>query len=135
LCNPPYFDRQSSIAANDQGREGALGEDTPLATWVKVAAKRLKPKGYAHFIHRADRLPDLLTAASRVLGSVQVLPLAPRTGRRAELVILRARKEGRAAFELLSPQILHDGAQHVSDAESYRPEIKAVLRDGAALTF
>jgi tRNA1(Val) A37 N6-methylase TrmN6 len=135
IANPPYFDRNSSVAARDLGREGALGEDTPLLVWMKVAAKRLKPRGYVHFIHRIERLPDLMAAVPSDLGSVQVLPLAPRVGRKAELVILRARKDGRAAFELFSPRILHRGERHERDGDSYMPEIKAVLRDGAALKF
>ena len=135
IANPPYFDRNSSVAARDLGREGALGEDTPLLVWMKVAAKRLKPRGYVHFIHRIERLPDLMAAVPSDLGSVQVLPLAPRVGRKAELVILRARKDGRAAFELFSPCILHRGERHERDGDSYMPEIKAVLRDGAALKF
>ena len=62
LANPPYFDRHASVAATNSGRETALGEATPLETWVKIAAKRLAPKGQAHFIHRAQRLPDLIRA-------------------------------------------------------------------------
>ena len=135
IANPPYFDRNASVAARDLGREGALGEDTPLSVWIKVAAKRLKPKGYLHFIHRIERLPDLMAAVPSDLGSIQVLPLTPRLGRKAELVILRARKDGRAAFELFSPCILHGGERHERDGDSYLAEIKAVLRDGAALKF
>lgn len=135
IANPPYFDRNASVAARNLGREGALGEDTPLSVWMSVAAKRLKPKGYVHFIHRIERLPDLMAAVPAVLGSIQVLPLAPRIGRKAELVIFRARKDGRAAFELFSPCILHCGERHERDGDSYMPEIKAVLRDGAALKF
>lgn len=135
IANPPYFDRNARVAARDHGREQALGEDTPLSVWMKVAAKRLKPKGYVHFIHRIERLPDLMSAIPADLGSIQVLPLAPRIGRKAELVILRARKDGRAAFELFSPRILHRGERHECDGDSYLPEIKAVLRDGAALQF
>ncbi len=135
IANPPYFDRSASVAAQNIGREGALGEDTPLSLWIKVAAKRLKPRGFLHVIHRIERLPELMTVVPKDLGSLQVLPLAPRVGRKAELVIFRARKDGRAAFELFSPCILHRGAKHERDGDSYLPEIKAVLRDGAGLTF
>jgi tRNA1(Val) A37 N6-methylase TrmN6 len=76
-----------------------------------------------------------LAALPSDVGSVQVLPLTPRIGRKAELIILRAKKDGRAAFELLSPCILHHGEKHERDGDSYVPEIKAVLRDGAGLRF
>lgn len=135
IANPPYFDRTASTAARDSGREIALGENTPLAVWVDTASRRLVSKGYATFIHRAERLPDLLFAMSGRLGSVQVLPLQPRIGRDANLVLVRARKGGRADFRLHAPVLLHDGAHHESDRESYTPAIRDVLRHGKALPF
>lgn len=135
LANPPYFDRDASIASKEPARETALGERTPLAKWVEIAARRLAPKGQAHFIHRVERLPDLIRALPHDMGGIEVLPIAPRTGRAAELVILRARKSGRGAFRLAAPMILHAGEAHLKDGDSYVPAIRAVLRDGAALPF
>ncbi len=135
ISNPPYFDRTRGTAAPDPTREAALGEETPLETWVDAGAKRLKPKGYMHLILKADRLADALAALDAHLGSIEVLPLAPRTGREAQLVILRARKEGRAALRLHAPVILHEGASHPGDREHYSPSIKAVLRCGKPLRF
>ena len=135
ICNPPYFDRTAGYAADDPGREGAMGEDTPLGTWIDIAARRLRPKGYLHLIHRADRLPELLSFAQDRLGSLEVLPLAPRIGRAAELVILRARKEGRAQFRLHAPEIIHSAPKHEADVEDYNPRISSVLRNGNALIW
>jgi tRNA1(Val) A37 N6-methylase TrmN6 len=135
LANPPYFDRATSVSSGDPARETAHGEHTPLHKWVKIAAKRLAPKGQAYFIHRAERLPDLIRALPADLGSVEVLPLAPRVGRAPELIILRARKNGRGAFRLLNTFVMHQGAAHGVDGDSYVPELRAVLRDGAALEF
>jgi len=135
VANPPYFDRRASRPASDQGRETALGETTTLSDWVKIAAKRLAPKGCAHIIHRAARLPDILAAMLGRLGSIEVLPLSPRVGRAAELVIVRGRKNGRAEFRLHPPLVLHTGAEHTVDRDSYVSTVKAVLRDGAALPF
>lgn len=135
LANPPYYDRAAGRAATDSGREVALGETTPLTDWVKVAAKRLAPKGYAHFIHRVERLPEILNTMSGRLGSIEVLPLCPRINRAVELVIVRGRKNGRGAFKLHAPLVLHRGPCHARDADSYVPPVKAALRDGAALGF
>ncbi|MEM1073086.1 MAG: methyltransferase [Pseudomonadota bacterium] len=135
LANPPYYNRAASRAASNAGREAALGEATSLEIWVKVAAKRLAPKGYGHFIHRVERLPDVLSAMSGRLGSIEVLPIAPRYDRRAELVIVRGRKNGRAAFKLHAPLILHEGPLHEKDGDSYIPRVRAALREGAALAF
>ncbi|MFW8635756.1 tRNA1(Val) (adenine(37)-N6)-methyltransferase [Cribrihabitans pelagius] len=135
IANPPYYRAGAHSPAQDAGRRTALGEATPLADWIGTAARRLAPKGYLHMIQRADRLPEMLTACEGRLGSVEVLPLAPRAGKAAELVILRARKEGRAAFRLHAPLVLHEGARHDGDGESYRPEVRTVLRGGAALDW
>ena len=135
IANPPYFDRAHGRPSADQNREEALGEVTPLATWVTAAAKRLKHRGYAYFIHRPERLPDLLSAAQQVLGSIEVLPLAPRSGRNASLILLRGRKGGRSPFRLHFPRILHRGATHVADEDDYTPEFSAIFRDAGSLEF
>lgn len=135
IANPPYYLPGTHSSANDSGRSIALGEGTPLEAWIDVAARRLAPRGYLHMIQKADRLPDMLVACAGRLGSLEVLPLAARVGRKAELVILRARKEGRSPFRLHAPLILHRGERHLVDEEHYLPEIAAVLRDGAPLPW
>ncbi|SLN22158.1 N5-glutamine S-adenosyl-L-methionine-dependent methyltransferase [Roseovarius litorisediminis] len=135
IANPPYFDRRSSTAAQDAGRETALGGETPLADWVKAAARRVAPKGYVTMIQRADRLPELLAAFSERLGSLEALPLIPRRGRSAPLVLLRGRKSGRAAFRLHDGWKLHKGKTHKHDGENYTKATACVLRNGSALPF
>lgn len=133
-ANPPYFNRARSDSAPDAGREAAMGEDTPLNLWIGVMAQRLRPGGHATMIHRAERLPDLLSAAeSTDLGSIEVLPLVPRRGQGARLVILQARKGGRADFRLHDGWVLHTGTEHTGDQENHTPATASVLRDGAAL--
>lgn len=134
LANPPYWRRASSIPAANDMREAALGEQTPLEVWITVGAKRLVPRGQLHIIHRAERLADILAALPRDMGSIEVLPVAARTGRAAERVIVRARKSGRADFCLHAPLILHRGATHL-DGDQYTDAVRAALRTGAALPF
>lgn len=133
IANPPYYLRSNGTVASDAGREVALGERTPLVDWINVATRRLKPKGYLTIIQDAERLPALLAALDGRLGAIKLLPLAPRIGRPAHLVILQARKGARAAAQLLAPIVMHEGAAHESDKESYTQQIRAVLRDGARL--
>lgn len=136
LANPPYYRAGAHSPARDDGRALALGERaTQLSDWITVAARRLVPKGYLHMIQRVDRVPDMLAACERRLGSVELLPFAARAGRAPHLVILRARKEGRAAFRLHAPVILHDGPRHQEDGESYAAELNRILRDGRALEW
>jgi len=126
LTNPPYFDRRGGTASPDAMRETALGEAVSLATWIAIAARRVAPKGTLTAIQKADRLPDLLTAMDPVVGSLVVLPIQPRPGRDATLVILQGKKAGRAPARLMSPMVLHDDA-------GFTPEAGSVLRDAAAI--
>jgi tRNA1(Val) A37 N6-methylase TrmN6 len=134
LLNPPYLAPGDGTPAADPGREAALREDTPLSVWLDAAGRRLAPGGWLVLIQAAERLPDVLAALPRTVGSVTVLPTQSRPGRPARRVILRARKGGRAPFVLLPPLILHDAPAHDGDRDSYTPAARAVLRDGAALS-
>jgi tRNA1Val (adenine37-N6)-methyltransferase len=132
IANPPYYPAGGSpspIAARAQ----AMQVDTPLADWVMAATRRLRPGGWLTLICGADGLPEVLGALAPKLGSAAVLPLAPREGRAALRVIVQARKGGRAPFRLLAPLVIHAGAAHDGDRESYTPTANAVLRDGADL--
>ncbi|ETX30529.1 tRNA1(Val) (adenine(37)-N6)-methyltransferase [Roseivivax isoporae] len=135
IANPPYFEPARRQGAADPGRETGLAGPTPLADWVATAARRTAHGGSVTFIQRVERLPELLAAFDARLGGIEFLPLAPRVGRPARLILLRGRKGGRAAFRALAPLILHAGDRHESDAEDYAPAVAAILRDGAPLRF
>ncbi len=135
MANPPYFQRDRSVRAADDGREAANGEATPLADWVAVAARRVVDGGHVTFIQRAERVPELIELMAKHLGSIVFLPLIPRRGRDAQLVLIRGRKGGRAAFRLVDPVLMHDGAVHDDARADYSARIRAVLREGAALPF
>lgn len=131
IMNPPYFEAKFSSISPDSGRASGRTEVVALSHWVDTAAKRLRPRGHLTLIQRVERLPDILASLVEHLGSVSVQPLAPRDGRAPHLVMVRARKAGRAAFQLLPTQNLHSGMVHAQGQPDYAPEISAVLRDGA----
>jgi tRNA1(Val) A37 N6-methylase TrmN6 len=133
LANPPFFDRGRGTRAGDGTREAGRGEQTPLAVWLDVAMRRVAPRGTVTLIQRAARLPDIIRAMDSRLGSLVIQPLSARTGRASDLVIVSAKKGGCADTVLKSPVILHRGARHVRDGESYGDVARAVLRDGAGL--
>jgi len=135
FANPPYFKPPERTSASDRGREMALAETASLATWCDVAIRRLKPAGWLTIIQKADRLPDLLAAIGGRVGGISIKPLVPRENRKAEIVIVTAQKGSGAPFRLLSPLILHFGAVHQRDGESYTSAAQAILRHGAALEF
>ena len=132
IANPPYYAR-GGTPSPDRGRALALQGDLPLAAWVDAAARRLKDGGTLTLIFGTDGLTEVLGALGTHLGSVQLLPLTPREGRPALRLILRAKKGGRAALRLLPPLILHQGAEHDGDRDSYSRRAGEILRFGASL--
>ena len=135
FANPPYFRASARSAGADRGREEGMAEETPLEVWIDTAARRLAPKGVLTLIHRAERLAQLLAALDQRLGSLLIQPLAAREGAEAGLILLQARKGGRADLRLLAPIVMHQGTRHGGDRESYTPQINDVLRNGAALSL
>lgn len=131
IMNPPYYQRQNGSAAHDPGRETSLGETLALSEWITAGVKRLKPGGILTLIQRIDRLPEVIEACHG-MGALELRPLAPRMGRAAVLGLVHMRKGGRTPFQLYAPLILHDGDRHEADKESYCPQVKAILREGAA---
>lgn len=133
IANPPYYAKGGTPSPR-KVRATAMQVETPLADWVQAAARRLRPGGWLTMIFGTDGLPEVLGALSPRLGSAAVLPLAARQGRAALRVILRARKGGKAPFRLLAPFVIHEGAVHDGDRESYSPRANAVLRQAAPLS-
>jgi len=133
IANPPYYPAAGTPSPH-AARDRALREDTPIGDWVGAALTRLHPGGWLTMILSAALLPGALAALPPRGGSAQVLPLAPRAGREAPRVLLRARKGGKAAFRMLFPFVLHAGPSHDGDRESYTPEASAVLRGGGDLS-
>ena len=135
ILNPPYWEPAKRTRADDGGRETALAEETPLAAWIDAALRRLRPGGHLTVIQAAERLPALLSGIDTRAGGVTIRPLSPRTGRNATRIILTARKTSGEGFTLAAPTLIHEGARHERDAEDYTPEIRAILRDGAAFSW
>ena len=131
IANPPYFDRKSSVRGINVSKEKSIGDTHPISEWLKVAAKRVKPKGFVHFIVRSDRLMEIFTNMPNSLGSLVITPVISRKNENAKLTILHAKKNGRAGFIISSPIVLHP--QESDYREKYVPEVEKVLRNGASL--
>ncbi len=132
FANPP-FHPPAATPGHDSGRDAALREDTPLEDWLDAGLRRLVAGGRITLVHRAERLPALLSALDGRAGAIAVRPLAAREGRPAGRVLLQARKGARGPFRLLAPLILHSGQCHLRDGDDFSPQARAILRDAAPL--
>ena len=130
IMNPPFF--QKGTASDDAGKQSGRLENLPLFDWISYAKRRLRTKGQLTIIQSAGRLDDILVSLVDGFGDIKIRPIAPRQGRVAKLVLVRATKSSRTPLTILPPLSLHSGLSH-DDEKDYAPEIEAVLRNGAAL--
>jgi len=130
MANPPYLASGTATLPPGAARALAVGEgEADLARWVEFALSRVRPRGSVTFIHRADRLADLLAALAGRAGEIAILPLWPGPGKSAKRIILRARRGIESPLRLLPGLTLH------GPGGGYSPDADAILRDAAALSF
>lgn len=134
MTNPPFFAAGAGSPAKDESRDvGRRADATVAPVWLDHAVRRLRQKGTLTLINRVESLPSCLSVLDGRVGAIRVMPLAPRRGRAAKLFVLSARKDARTPMVLLPPFVLHEGAEHARDEDSYTEQARSVLRDGAAL--
>ena len=136
FTNPPFYEAAASSPPSDVGRDTAhrIGA-AQLDDWITVGLRRLKPRGYFTIIHRADRLSDILKSLHSKTGDIHILPLTSREGRPAGRVIIRARKGSAGGLVLLAPLVLHQGETHSKDEDSFRPEVRNILRSAQPIVM
>ncbi len=128
LCNPPYLEAGTGARSRRGAGASATREgEARLAHWVAGALALVRAKGSVTFIHRADRLAELLARLSGPAGEIVVCPLWPKAGQPAKRVIVRARKAVATPLRLAPGLVLHrDDGRFTAAAE-------AVLRDAGPL--
>lgn len=132
MFNPPFF--PSAGKGEHKLKEVAHVEDTPLRTWIEVAARRLKPRGQFVVIHRTDRLADLMVHMGG-FGDVTLLPIVARAGREPKRFIVSARKGTSGPSRICPNFVMHDGDQHLGDGDDYSEQARTVLRNGQPIVM
>ena len=128
MCNPPWHDGCWTATADAvRGLALRAAPDT-LDRFTIACAGALRHRGTLTLALPAGLVAHGLRALTLAgCGSPAVLPLWPRAGQAARLVLLRGVRGGRGPCRLLPGLVLHerDGA--------FTPAASAILRDGAAL--
>jgi len=128
MANPPFLESGTASPSPETAKAAANIEgEADLAAWVRFALLMARPKGSISFIHRADRMEQLLAHLSGRAGEIVVFPLWAGAEKPAKRIILRARKGVATPTRLTPGLVLHE-----ADGR-YTPAAEAVLRAGAAL--
>lgn len=122
LSNPPYFDDPETLRAPHELKRPAWIADDGLQAWLDFAQAAVVDGGEIMFIHRADRLGDILSGLPKC-GSFVIRPIQAFAGEAAKRVLVRAKRLGKAPLRLLPPLVLHDNGER-----KHTPEVEAILR-------
>ncbi len=124
-CNPPYFKNIETSVKNTNDAFSLARHEimSTLPQLMKTTSKLLKMNGHAYFVHRPDRLLDLLDSmrANR-LAPKKIRFVYPRIGKDANMILVEAIKDGKEdGFHVLPPLYVHE------KVGEYSPEVKAIL--------
>jgi tRNA1(Val) A37 N6-methylase TrmN6 len=127
FANPPWRPPPDTPSPDPIRRLAHQSTCGLLPAWANALAAVLKPRGTLTFILPATSLTDGLDAMTRAgCGAARIMPLWPRSGRPAKLIIVQSRKGHRGHLTLLQGLTLHDEAGYTGPAND-------ILRRGASL--
>lgn len=130
FANPPWHDAAGTASPDAQREAAKRGAPGLLAAWAAALARPLRWHGTLTLIFHTAVLQEAMAACIEAgCGSLAVLPLWPKTGRPAKLLLLRAIKGGRGPCRMLPGLVLHE-----PDGRFTAPA-DAILSGGAALSF
>jgi tRNA1(Val) A37 N6-methylase TrmN6 len=130
FANPPWHEA-AATASPDALRDAAKRAGHGLlALWTARLAAALRHRGTLTLVLPTARLPEALAACAQAgCGSPMVLPLWPRQGIPAKLLLLRAIRGGRGPCRIHPGLVLHETVGGFTAAAD------AVLRQGAAIDW
>ena len=121
ITNPPFYAENPSATPLMKAIAHHEGESGFLANWVNFSVRHLKAKGRFIMLHKAERLPEILSLLCEKLGDLSVKPLYSRKGDSASRVIVSGVLNSKKPFRVLPPLIVHE-----SDG-AFTQEAKAIL--------
>lgn len=126
MANPPWFAPDGTHSPDSTRALAHHATAELLAGWIGEALRLLRDQGSLTLALPAASFAQAASLLRPACGGITLLPLWPRAGEAAKLILLRARKASRGPDVILPGLALHDEAGITAAAQ-------AVLRDGAAL--
>lgn len=131
MSNPPFLPAGHGQPPKEQARLLASVESTAdLATWLGFMSDRLRDGGTLSMIHRAERIPEIVSILGDGFGALKRLKLQPvDDGRPVKRAILQATKGAANGGISERTLVVHDASG------GFTAEADAVLRDAMPLAM
>jgi tRNA1(Val) A37 N6-methylase TrmN6 len=128
LANPPYHAGGGTPSPLDERRSAKQADAGLFTRWTAAMAGVLRHRGTLTLIIPTAALPACMAALTECgCPPDALLPLWPKAGRAAKLILLRGVKSGRGPFRVLPGLAIHE----VNGA--FTGEAEAILRVGGVL--
>ena len=128
FANPPYLEDGHAIRPPEKNKGLAhMNSTATLKDWVTFMLGQVRDKGTVSFVHRADRIDELMHLLYGRVGDIVLCPLWPREGVAAKRVIVQGRKGVRGA------SMIHPGIHLHGAVDRYTKEAEDILRHGVAI--
>lgn len=129
MANPPYHESAHHASPNQAKAQANHEGQTTLEDWVRFCLLMAKPKGIVTFVHKMNRLDELLSLTYGKLGSVSIFPLWAGDGKEAKRYILQGIKGVQGPLKMLPGMILHKSDGRYTDAA------EDILRNAKMISF
>ncbi len=127
FANPPWFDAAGTVPADPERRLARTLPAGGTDDWATGLGRAIEHGGTLAVIVAAASHADWAAALRRAgFGAIVLVPLWPRIGRDARIVILQGRRGARGPDRIASGLALHEPDGRYTNAT------EAILRDGAA---
>lgn len=110
-CNPPYF-LANETSLRNQNEHHTIARHEVLCTLedcIRSASQLVKPGGKVAFVHRPERLLDILTLMRAYRIEPKRMQLVyPKGGRDANTLLIEGAKDGKPGLTILPPFIVYE---------------------------
>ncbi|SEN82290.1 tRNA1(Val) A37 N6-methylase TrmN6 [Mesobacillus persicus] len=123
-CNPPYFPTPAKKEINEN-EHLAIARHEILCTLedaVKASSQLVKQGGKVAFVHRPDRLIDIIELMRKYrLEPKRIQLVYPKLGKEANTLLIEAIKDGNPGLKIENPLIVY------TEEDEYTPELRDIL--------
>ncbi len=126
MANPPWFGTQNTPSPDPARSRAHHAPKTTLGAWVTEMLRVLRDKGTITLVLPSFAYAQAVSLLLPACGGILLLPLWPRAGVKAKMILVQAQKASRAPDAVLPGLVLHDTNGITKEAE-------AVLRNGLGL--
>ena len=124
-CNPPYFKINEDSKKNDNNIKSIARHEISIniEDIIKLSRKLLKNNGSLAFVHRPERLSEIIILMNKYnLSPKRIQFIYPKDNTESNMILIEATKNGNNALKVLEPLIVHD------ENGDYKTNIKNIFK-------